>query len=199
MKMYASGMTSMTSSTMTASVSARLTQISLGRSVGRSARSMVSAIMVSRSSASSTFCSASAAWAAGIRCPGRTVTRPVVDRVAAAPGLTSVPRTMRLPPKRRRQNAGWPIGVESASALAGAYSSEPMRLRSASPSIHAKTRAITSPVASDGSMGTKISVGDTPSADAARTVGPPHGTMLSVPFMRPATHVSTTGLMPRRR
>jgi len=48
-------------------------------------------------------------------------------------------------------------------------------------------------------MGTKMSVGCSPSADAARTVGPPQGTMLSVPFMRPATQVRTTGLMPRRR
>ena len=38
-----------------------------------------------------------------------------------------------------------------------------------------------------------------PRAVAARTVGPPQGTMFSVPFMRPATQVSTTGLMPSRR
>ena len=55
------------------------------------------------------------------------------------------------------------------------------------------------PAASEGSIGTKMSVGCRPSAVAARTVGPPHGTMFSVPFMRPATQVSTTGLMPRRR
>ena len=55
------------------------------------------------------------------------------------------------------------------------------------------------PTPSAGSMGTKMSVGCSPRAVAARTVGPPHGTMFNVPFINPATQVRTTGLMPRRR
>ncbi len=55
------------------------------------------------------------------------------------------------------------------------------------------------PAASDGSIGTNTSVGCRPRAVAARTVGPPHGTMFMVPFMSPATQVSTTGFIPSRR
>ena len=47
-------------------------------------------------------------------------------------------------------------------------------------------------------MGRKMSVASTCSAAAARAVGPPHGTMFRAPLVRPAMHVSTTGLRPRR-
>ena len=47
-------------------------------------------------------------------------------------------------------------------------------------------------------MGRKMSVASTFRAAEARAVGPPHGTMFSAPLVRPATHVSTTGLRLRR-
>ncbi|OUD96440.1 hypothetical protein CMMCAS03_00560 [Clavibacter michiganensis subsp. michiganensis] len=65
--------------------------------------------------------------------------------------------------------------------------------------VQAKIMTSAMPTRSDGIIGTKMSVGETLRAAAARTVGPPHGTMLSVPFARPAVQVSTTGLMPSLR
>ena len=50
-----------------------------------------------------------------------------------------------------------------------------------------------------GTIGLNSSDGETFSTVAARTVGPPHGTMFSTPLARLATTVSTTGLMPSRR
>jgi hypothetical protein len=55
------------------------------------------------------------------------------------------------------------------------------------------------PATIEGIIGTKMSVGLTFSAAAARAVGPPHGTTLSTPLVTAATQVSTTGLIPRRR
>jgi hypothetical protein len=51
----------------------------------------------------------------------------------------------------------------------------------------------------EGIIGTKMSIGDTLRAAAARTVDPPHGTVLSTPLAVAATTVSTTGLIPSRR
>ena len=55
------------------------------------------------------------------------------------------------------------------------------------------------PAIMPGTIGLNSSDGDTFSTVAARTVGPPHGTMFSTPLARLATTVSTTGLMPSRR
>ena len=63
----------------------------------------------------------------------------------------------------------------------------------------AKPSASSRPTISDGTMGAKISLGSSCSAEAARAVGPPHGTMFSVPLIRPATQVSTTGDISSRR
>ncbi len=75
----------------------------------------------------------------------------------------------------------------------------PRRFRSASPIVHANPKHSSRPTISDGTSGTKTSVGSIFSAAAARAVGPPQGTMLSVPLVSPATHVNTTGLMPSLR
>ena len=73
------------------------------------------------------------------------------------------------------------------------------RRRSESPMNQAKPSASSRPTISDGTMGAKISLGSSCSAEAARAVGPPHGTMFSVPLIRPATQVSTTGDISSRR
>ena len=72
------------------------------------------------------------------------------------------------------------------------------RRRSERPRKYAKTKHTSRPAASAGTMGAKISFASIRSAEEALAVGPPHGTMLSVPLMRPATQVSTTGDISRR-
>ena len=50
-----------------------------------------------------------------------------------------------------------------------------------------------------GTIGMNNSLGATFSTVAARTVGPPQGTMFSTPLARQATVVRTTGLIPSLR
>ncbi len=181
MNTYGSGRMSSTSITMTATVRARLNQMSFGRRVGRSGSSIVSAMAVS---AGSTLAAETGA------CPPATTTRLPVRSEARAPGFGSAPRKIfgtveSVPPVGTDQQ---PLGIQATESPALLQAQDPC-----------EARVTTIPAPSAGSIGTKMSVGCNPRAVAARTVGPPHGTMFSVPFMRPATQVSTTGLIPRRR
>ena len=159
---------------MMATVIERLNQKSLGRRVSRFGSSTVPFIVaVSVPSPRVATCSMSAVP----RPP--TLGEPLVLRAAGDLGV---------PPER--------CSVEPVPQRSG--SSRCRRLRSETPMAQAKAKTATRPAPSAGSIGTKTSEASTCSAAAARAVGPPHGTMFSVPLVRPATQVSTTGLMPRR-
>jgi hypothetical protein len=70
-----------------------------------------------------------------------------------------------------------------------------------SPTPRAQAMRITAtiPASMLGTIGLNSSEGETPSAVAARTVGPPQGTMFMTPADRFATTVRTTGESFRRR
>ena len=65
--------------------------------------------------------------------------------------------------------------------------------------MYANTSTATIAAIMPGTIGMNRSFGETFSTVAARTVGPPQGTMFSTPFARQATTVSTTGLIPSFR
>ena len=67
------------------------------------------------------------------------------------------------------------------------------------PIMYASTSTATIAAIMPGTIGMNRSFGETFNTVAARTVGPPQGTMFSTPFARQATTVSTTGLIPSLR
>ena len=73
------------------------------------------------------------------------------------------------------------------------------RLPSERPIATASSSTVAIAAIMPGTIGTNSSVGDTFSTVAARTVGPPQGTIFSTPLARQATVVSTTGLKPSLR
>ena len=156
----------MPSSTSSATVSPRLNQISVGRSVGRFGSSVPS--------------SAPPASAPSAGPPPEPVAGP------------SVP----APPPIRAGSRTATISSATTDSVRPETSS---RLRSERPSCQASSSTVAMPATMPGTIGLNSSEGDTFSTVAARIVGPPQGRMLSTPFARLATTVSTTGLSPSRR
>ncbi|MDF2492858.1 MAG: hypothetical protein K0Q58_1436 [Microbacterium sp.] len=139
MNTNASGKMSITSSTITARVSARFTQISLGRSVARFGSSIVSAIAVSAASTRSA--------AATPRRPPATVTMLPVRSSARAP-------TVRSAPRNTRGARNGPSPDDSSFDV----STEPARRRrSERPRNQAKASETMRPAMSEGTIGTKMS------------------------------------------
>ena len=156
-------------------VSARLNQISFGRRVAR---------LGSRPTTPCRSCP-----------PGSPVSRSGLP----ATGGASSGRAER-PPIAGDAGAADRIPASRPHGFPGAPGAPASRLRSAGPAARRSTSTVTS--AGDqrrGSSGRTTRSATTFSTVAARTVGPPQGTMFRVPLARPATQVSTTGLIPSRR
>ncbi len=185
MKTYGRGTRSAMSMPITATVSARLNHCSFGRRVLRFGSREVPARALSRSSATGSV-------------PSSTATEEPPTAGAAPPGLVpGRPRPAYEPPTPERPAGAPPSNVSGAPQSSGCVARR--RLRSWMPSIQAKARTRAMPPRREGSIGTKTSLTSMLSAVAARAVGPPQGTMFIVPLARPATQVSTTGLIFSRR
>lgn len=128
---------------------------------------------------------------------------PVVPEPVPVPPVAPVPVGPATAPAPEDERATAPTSsrlrpkpfVRSSTQVTPFFAS---RRRSESPRKYAKTKQTSSPAASAGTMGAKISFASICSAEEALAVGPPHGTMLRVPLMRPATQVRTTGDISRR-